>query len=234
MLPVMPQRARNGVIVFMGEDAAAGAYLAAHPGASTNVGIWSMQADGSGLVEITTGMQPFLAPSGTWIAYTFETESPYHREIWRINVDGTEKQQLTFLGDPDYPDANAPNISPDESTVAFFSGKEADQGMAGATQSVLTFGYRNVAIVSATGGARQTLTPCAPVTTQAELDATSDVTGDCVAADNPAWSPDGKWLIFDIGFVSGAETWMVDVTGQNFQQFYIESRGTVRTALKAL
>ena len=99
-------------------------------------------------------------------------------------------------------------------------------------QSVFDWGHRNVAVVPAGGGARRTLTPCAPVTTQAQLDATSDVTGNCIAADNPAWTPDSKWLIFDTGFQSGTETWMVDINGQNFQKFYPDSRGIVRVALK--
>src|SRR5262249_7082232 len=146
------------------------------------------------------------------------------RQIWRIDTDGTHQQQLTFLGDPDYPDANAPNISPDERTIAFFSGKEST----GPDQSVLSFGYRNVAIIPATGGARRTLTPCSPVTTQAELDANTH----CIAADNPAWTPDGQWLVFDIGYKTGTETWMIDRSGQGFQRFYPQGRGTVRVPLK--
>ena len=226
MLPVMAQMGKNGLIVFMGNDD-----MTEPDG---NTGIWMMQSDGSGLQQITRGMQPFLALSGTWIVYTLQTDVPYHREIWRINTDGTNNKQLTFLGDdPDYPDANAPSISPDETAVAFFSGKESDRALPGAPmQSVFDWGHRNVAVVPAGGGARRTLTPCAPVTTQAQLDATSDVTGNCVAADNPAWTPDSNWLIFDIGFRSGTETWMVDFNGQNFQKFYPDSRGIVRVALK--
>jgi Tol biopolymer transport system component len=225
-LPVMPQEGENGLIVFMGSDATT------EP--DGNTGIWMMQRDGSGLKELVHGMQPSLALSGTWIAYTLQTDTPYHREIWRINTDGTGLKQLTFLGDdPDYPDANAPNISPDEQTMAFFSGKESDRAVPGAPQQpVFTFGHRNVAIVPATGGARTTLTPCQPVTTQAELDAATEASGNCIAADNPAWTPDSKWLIFDMGFSTGGGTWMVDVNGQNYQQFYSEGRGIVRVPLK--
>jgi hypothetical protein len=97
---------------------------------------------------------------------------------------------------------------------------------------VFTFGYRNVAIVPATGGARQTLTPAQPVTTQAELDADMSP----IACDNPAWTPDGKWIICDVGFGPNATTpfgtGMVDLSGQSFQEFYSSGRGTVRVALK--
>ena len=219
MLPLMPQMGRKGLIVFMGADTTAEA--------AGNVGIWIMQKDGSGLNELVRGQQPFLALSGTWITYTTQTDNPYHREIWRINTDGTGLKQLTFLGNPDYPDANASSISPDETMVAFFSGKEADQGPAGFTQSPLTWGHRNVAVIPATGGARRTLTPCKPVTSQADINALGP--DDCVAADNPAWSPDSKWIIFDTNHPG---IWMIDLNGQNAQQLYSQSRGTERVPLK--
>jgi Tol biopolymer transport system component len=223
-LPVMPQEAKNGLIVFMGNDA--------ETEPDGNTGIWMMQTDGSGLKELTRGMQPFLAFSGTWIAYTYQTDNSYHREIWRINTDGTNKKQLTFLGNPDYPDANASSISPDEQWVAFFSGKESDRMLPGAPQqSPFTFGYRNVAIVPALGGSRKTLTPCRPVTTEVEMHAATEASGNCIAADNPAWTPDGKWLIFDIGFSDGGGTWLVDMNGQNFQRFYPTGRGIERVPL---
>ncbi|MGE0525795.1 MAG: TolB family protein [Bdellovibrionales bacterium] len=225
-MPLMPQIGRNGLIVFMGsyEDSEF----------DGNQGIWVMNEDGSGLKRLTIGMQPFLAASGTWLVFTLQTNEPYHRQIWRINTDGTGLQQLTSLGDPDYPDANAPSISPDESTVAFFSGKESARLVPGEmpTESIFDWGYRNVAIIPATGGTRKTLTPCTPVRSNAELEASTSSSGKCLAADNPTWSPNGKWLVFDTGFYTGTETWMVDIEGNQFQRFSTQSRGTVRVALK--
>ena len=218
MIPIMPQESRNGLIVF----------LAVTPSGAQS--IWKMQSDGSGLKQlVSSGMnpsQPSLALSGTWITFTSETNAPYHREIWRINTDGTGQKQLTFLGDPDYPDANASVISPDETMVAFFSGKESDQGTAGFTQDPATWGHRNLAVIPANGGTRRTLTSCKPITEQA-----INVRGpsDCVAADNPAWSPDSKWILHD---TDRAGIWMVDVNGQNWQLLYPTSRGTERVPLK--
>jgi len=215
-----PQQGTNGLISFWGADM------------SGNSAIWIMQKDGSGLKELVQGgQQPSLALSGKWLTYTVQTEQPYHREIYRINTDGTGLQQLTFLGDPDYPDANASSISPDETMVAFFSGKEADEGAAGFTQSIFTWGHRNVAVIPAGGGPRRTLTSCKPVTTPAEIEALGP--GDCVAADNPAWSPDGQWIIHDRGStISGTQTWMIDVNGQNNRLLYPESRGTENVPVK--
>ena len=222
MRPLMPQMGKNGLIVFV--DASL---------PEDNQGIYLMQQDGSGLKELTRGMQPSLALSGTWIAYTYQTNNPYHREIWRINTDGTGKKELTTLGDPDYPDANAPSISPNEKWVAFFSGKESNLMLPGAPQqSIFDWGYRNVAIVPAEGGARKTLTPCKQVNTQIELEAATAASGHCIAADNPAWTLDSAWLIFDAGFSDGTSTWLVDINGQNFQTFYPVSRGIERVPLK--
>jgi Tol biopolymer transport system component len=225
VVPVMPQLARNGLIVFSGRDA--------ETEPDGNAGIWTIREDGTGLTKLTRGMQPFIAASGTWIAFTLQTDEPYHRQIWRINTDGTGLAQLTFLGDSDYPDANAPSISPDEQTVAFFSGTESARQVPGAPpDSIFEWGYRNVALVPATGGARKTITTCHPVRTMEELQATSPETGDCVAADNPAWSPDGDWLVFDVGFYKGTETWLVDADGGEFQRLVAESRGTTRVPLR--
>ena len=202
---VKPQMARNGLIAFADQH-----------GATPN-SIWIMQKDGSGLIELVAGgaAAPSLALSGTWLTYTFETNQPYHREIYRINTDGTGKRQLTFTDDPDYPDGNASSISPDETMVAFFSGKELAQGSAGFTESMFTAGHRNIAVISAAGGARRHITSCKPITNEQEVAALSS--SDCIAADNPSWSPDSKWIIYDRGAPSQAAggTWLIDINGQN-------------------
>ncbi len=67
MDPIMPQLGKNGVVVFMGWNANE------DPRGDSNGGIWAMKDDGSDLREIAVGMQPSLAISGTWVAYTFQT-----------------------------------------------------------------------------------------------------------------------------------------------------------------
>jgi hypothetical protein len=50
-------------------------------------------------VPLPSGMQPvefLLAPSGDWIAFSNDTMSLYHRELWRVNIDGTGLKQPHF------------------------------------------------------------------------------------------------------------------------------------------
>jgi Tol biopolymer transport system component len=214
-----PQMGRDGTVIFSATTATTVP--------NSNQTIFVMNSDGSGLRELTQGMQPSIAPSGKWIAFTRQTDVPYHRQIYRINVDGTGEQQLTDLGDANYPDANAASISPDETQIAIFSGKEQDR-VNPQNQSVFTYGYRNVAVIPATGGARRLLTACKPVTTQAELQATTV----CIVAENPTWTPDGKSVIFDIMFKNSNETWMINTDKTNFSRYYSRLRGVVGVALK--
>ncbi len=218
-MPLMPQQARGGLILFQ---------MMTAQGLTS---IWTMHGDGSNPSQLVASemrpSQPSLALSGTWATYTVETDNPYHREIWRINTDGSGAKQLTFLGDADYPDANASSISPDETMVAFFSGKESDQGAAGLTQSPFTWGHRNIAVIAANGGARRTVTACKPVTSRAAVEALRP--SDCIAADNPAWLPDGQRIIYD---TNHDDTWMIDVNGQNARRIWPKGRGLVRVPLK--
>ena len=198
-------------------------------------GTWLMHDDGTGLTELAPYCTAaFLSASGTFVTCTMERPGDTDREIWRIDTDGSGLMQLTFPDDADYPDGNASNISPDETTVALFSGKESEFGLAGYTQSTLTWGHRNVATIPATGGARTTITSCAPVTTQAQQDALPDDA--CIAADNPAWTPDGRALIYDRGspHPDADGTWLIDLDGAHDQPLYSATRGAGNVPMKYL
>jgi Tol biopolymer transport system component len=210
MNPQLPQMATNGTIIFQGND----------PNLTvpdSNVGIYTIKSDGSGLREIAQGQGPSIALSATWIAYTLTTnpgKPNFHREVWRANIDGSNKKALTFTGDPNYPDAAAPIISPDETTIAIFSGKENNWN--DRTQSIFTFGHRDVATIPANGGPRKKLSSCVPVTTQWQLQASTQ----CIVADDPSLTPDGQWLIFNTIWRTGNQTRMIDANGNGYAQFY--------------
>jgi hypothetical protein len=219
--PIAKPQLASGLIVFADVQ---GAPTQTEDNPGPQNGTWIMQQDGSTLRQLIQHCTaPSLAASARFITCTMEIDK--HREIWRIDTNGTGLQQLTFPTDPDYPDGNASSISPDETTVALFSGKESDLGLNGFTQSILTWGHRDVGTIPAAGGPRRTITACTPVTTAAELQAFP--AGACLASDNPAWSPDGKSLLYDRGSPNAGDsgTWMIDLDRQNLQRLYADTRG---------
>ena len=197
-------------------------------------GIWLMEEDGSNLRRLVkfengAGDAPSLAPSGTWLTYTAPADAtPGHNEIFRINVDGTGGKQLTFAGDSKYPDGNASSISPDETKIAIYSGTESHAGDTGLTE------WHNIGVIPADGGALQILTKCHPSATPPEPATGTDSDDDCVASDNPSWSPDGHWLVFDRGSLDPARggTFTIDIDGNELQQLSTDYAGGGSAPLK--
>lgn len=70
--------------------------------------------------DIRWSTEGSFSPDGTKIAYS-STDSG-HAEIWVVNTDGTNRQQLTFADHPNAPDANNPIWSPEGDKIAFFGG----------------------------------------------------------------------------------------------------------------
>lgn len=200
-----PMQAKNGTIVFDqlsisgGDDA------------------MMMNADGSNQhVLVAGGAQPFISRDGSWVAYMVQTTSPQHREVWRINADGTGAAQLTFPTDPVYPDANAPAISPDGQWIAFFSGVEAD---------LSPDPWGNIAVIPAAGGPRVHITGCVRITGPGP-----DPAGSCRAADNPFWyyAPDGELMVgYDRGSANpeAGGTWVQPFAGGTARRIWPDSRG---------
>lgn len=78
--------------------------------------IYAVNADGSGLRYLTTGMDPALSPDGQWVAFT-RWEGSQHGApggLWVVNVNGTG--EWLVLGDLSQP--KAPVWSPDGSRIA--------------------------------------------------------------------------------------------------------------------
>jgi Tol biopolymer transport system component len=113
-----------------------------------------------------------FSPDGSKILYTSSQSG--RNELWTMNSDGSNQQQLTFSADPTAPDANAGSYSPDGSMIAYFGGYETE--------------YGNVYTISADGypGSRTKRTSCIDV----------GAGGRSATCDGPAWSPDGERIIF--------------------------------------
>jgi hypothetical protein len=172
-------------------------------GQGSGNGLYKMHSDGTALSQIVAGdiSAGYLSPDAVWATYTLQTvdastPAGFHREIHRINLDGTGHQALTFAGvDPLHPDGNASAITPLGDQVAVFWGVE-DFG-----QPVTQWGRRDVALMPAAGGALTVLVASTPATTPAAL-ANYPPLPAVLAADNPGVSIDQSghvWLNYDGG-----------------------------------
>lgn len=168
-------------------------------------GIWTADADGDNPVQLTipaTGasqIHPTWSWDGTRIAYVHvepdtASSAGFHPEIWVMNADGTNRRLLT-VADPDNldtdgneintaHDANAPDWSPTDDRIAFWSGEEASNGQ--------------VWVINADGTGRKQLT-------EAPLPSHND---------DPAWSADGKSILFSTDRSGGVhELWVMGADG---------------------
>lgn len=180
---VVPQLSADGsLIAFAAVDPAIG-----HPE------IWIMSVAGENPRRLT--VTPKATSGPTWSL--FPRFSPDARQllyastvtgstqIWIMNVDGTHQRQLTFGLGPEFPDANAPNWSPNGDHIVFWSGFETEHG--------------EVWSADPDGGNPRQLTN-QPGT---------------ISSDNPVWSPDGRFILFDTNRAGRAEIWIMDENGSN-------------------
>lgn len=180
--------------------------------------VYKVNTDGSGLTFLATGSAAYLSPDGTWLTYTLQTPdttSPagFRREIWRINIDGTNNRPVTSpLMDADHPDGNASAISPDGGAIAVFWGLE-EYG-----QPIWEWQKREVALVGSAGGMPHVVIPCIPATQSQILTGTYPPPPALIAADNPAFirDPGGQtWIIYDGGRPDDqGGTFMITTNGQ--------------------
>ena len=95
--------------------------------AGNHLDIWTMNADGTGLANLTplpdstesgeAGIEPSWSPDGSRIAYS------YQGDVWVMNSDGSSKTNLTH--DPALSAAgNMPAWSPDGSKIAYVRGAD--------------------------------------------------------------------------------------------------------------
>ncbi|MGH2808373.1 MAG: hypothetical protein ACRDKT_13980, partial [Actinomycetota bacterium] len=158
---------------------------------TSGVGIWSMDADGSGQTILTSdGEQPAWSPNGDKIAFMSvrpNTEGNSYLEIYTMNTDGSGVTKLTDTPEITDPEQNEnPAWSPDGSMIAF-------EHMFGITDA-----GPEIWVMDATGGNETTVT---------ENGFASNI--------HPAWSPDGQQIAFSGACCAGSfnEIYTINVDG---------------------
>jgi len=166
--------------------------------ADGSANIFSVLPDGHGLQQLTTGPQNHLcaAYSADGNEIAYCSDVSGNFEIWTMRANGTQQTQVTHLGGQ----ALFPDVSPDGTTIAF-------PGIIGEDP------HGEIYLVDArTGSDPVALTSCA------------GLAAGC-SNDYPAWSPDGKRIVFvhtdDIDANDNAvneQVWVMDADGGNKQQ----------------
>jgi TolB protein len=165
--------------------------------------IWVINADGSGVRQITQGNTSKVgaswSPDGTEMVFILPknpgSQTDPQPEIGIMNSDGTNVRILTIEDRTNTDgngavcetanDANAPAWSPVDNRIAFWSGIETQ--------------YGQIWIIHSDGTASQQLTE------------------DCSHrnSDDPSWSPDGKQILFSTGRSGRNELWIMDADGND-------------------
>ncbi|MEA2673357.1 MAG: hypothetical protein QOI92_549, partial [Chloroflexota bacterium] len=169
---------------------------------NVNVGLWLMNADGTGRHQITQlnlsvdaeDHRPAWSPDGTHLVFQRidRTGSSGVGALFTVRVDGTDPRQIT----PWALDANDPDWSPDGALIAFQSPAEANQG---GEQNIMTIRTDGTGLTQLTGG----------------LSSHRGFQGTF----HPSWSPDGTQLVFSHSpsTAGGADLYQMNRDGTGLQ-----------------
>jgi Tol biopolymer transport system component len=191
--------------------------------------IWLMNADGTSKRNVTSdaayNFDPSWSPDGTRIVYTAIAVIGAYKDVWVMKVDGTGKANLT----PSTPSGTneQPAWSPDGSKIAFTSNRDGasdifvmnarGSGVTNLTRSATSTDEEAtwspdgsaIAFISDRSGASRDLY----VMTTDGSDVRRLTTA--MGAYQPAWSPDGRHILFSSSADGDPDLWMVDPDGSN-------------------
>jgi Tol biopolymer transport system component len=155
-------------------------------GQISNYEVWSMNPDGTSVVNLTnhpnSDESPVWSPDGTKVAFMTNRDCCHNTDIYTMNADGTSQTNVTFSPDSE----DSPAWSPDGTKLVFVS----LLGGAGANLDVYS--------INADGSGRTNLTNTPAVS---EL--------------SPAWSPDGTKIAFNRPTNALGEIFTMNADGTN-------------------
>ena len=174
--------------------------------------VYVMDADGANLERLTNtpsfsegeDFQATWAPDGTWLAFVSTRNDPYDdRDVYRMDVDGTNQKQLTFVDPEGETPARVsdeqPSISPDGTKIAFASNTHYDDPNNGSYHVDQLDIY---VMDAADGGNVERLTFDAEYAYPLEK-----------RSQNPVWSPDGTRIAYESTVSGNSEIWVMNADG---------------------
>ena len=190
---------------------------------STREGLWVMNADGSNqtlLISLATRRSSW-SPDGTKIAFDADVNHNGRYQIYTINTDGTNLQQLTTIRPYNFD----PAWSPDGTKIAFVSGSDNASlevyvmDVNGSNQTRLTFNTAaeeipawspdglKIAFMSNRDGNAEVYVMDASGANQINL------TNNPAPDNMPSWSPDGRKIVFASTRDGNAEIYVMNADG---------------------
>lgn len=187
-----------------------GRWLAFESDSASFRDIYRVQADGTGLLRLTSNpegnFEPVVSPDGRWIAFVSSRDGD--SEIYVMPAEGGEARRLTAFHREDW----APAWSPDGRSIAFLSNRDGvDRVYVIASDGT---GLRQLDAAGADTAVSETEPSWSPdgrrialtlrrrgesarlVVVDAGGGAVTLVSSEGEAASNPAWSPDGRHLAY--------------------------------------
>jgi len=183
-----------------------------------NADIWAVQVSDGRLTRLTndpaTDTNPFHSPDGQWIA--FISDRGGRSEIWIMNTDGTKQRRLTSIG----AGGHFLRWTADSRGIVF----RAESGTVIQIYRVSVEDSSLTRLPDVASGAHMSFSPnesrildvrghktlwVYPVSGEPPRQVFAFAHPD-VRIDYPAWSPDGRWILFDRAAPKGGDLWVLE------------------------
>jgi len=184
--------------------------------------IWTVEIATGHLRQLTVNdaihINPFYSPDGKFIAY--HSDEGGRSEVWVMNADGSEARQLSTIGCGGHflrwsTDGNSiifrcPYVDPPALYSVGLNGEEAVRFADVAGGSHISFSPDRSMIMDVVAHKTLWISPVNNNGPQKifEFDHPS------MRIDYPVWSPDGKWLLFDLFKPQGGDIWLMEPQNQ--------------------